>query len=182
METNTATLPLLARGQVSTKGGSALMGSRGPSPKPTALKALHGTARRDRSNPSEPQPQVTAVSCPAFLDSAAKAEWRRLIPHLVKLKLMSDLDRGLLAAYCAAWSRWRKAELAIQKFGEVLATPSGYMQKNPHVTIANESIRTLEKLAGHFGLSPSTRTRVSATPEEQEDDPFDEWEQRRRSR
>lgn len=136
--------------------------TRGPLPKPTHLKLISGTARKDRMNKREPKPEIKVPSCPDFLDEEAKREWRRITPQLKRLRIISRIDRAMLASYCQAWSRWKRAEEAIRQHGEVFITPNGFVQKRPEVTIARESMLLMEKAAQHFGLSPASRTRVKA--------------------
>jgi P27 family predicted phage terminase small subunit len=53
---------------------------------------------------------------PAYLDSLAKAEWKRIIP-LMELLPISELDRNLLAMYCNYYSIYIQASLDITKEG-----------------------------------------------------------------
>ena len=92
------------------------MARTGRPPKPTGLKLLEGTARPDRMR-HEPKPSIRAPRCPAWLSPAAKSEWRRLAKTLVKLGILSDLDRAVFASYCQSWAKWKQAEQAIQKHG-----------------------------------------------------------------
>lgn len=156
------------------------MGDRGPAPLPTAIKKLRGTARKDRENPAEPQPEVGRPACPKWLDGEAKAEWRRVVPLLLELRVLSKQDRAMLAVYCQAWSRWRAAEGVIAREGLTFVTESGFIAKHPAVTIAAESMRIMEKAAQHFGMTPSSRSRVSQTPAPPEKDPAEELLQRKK--
>jgi P27 family predicted phage terminase small subunit len=158
------------------------MALRGPIPLPTRRKELRGTLRKDRMNPDEPQPAITAPACPDFLDDAAQAEWARLAPQLLELRLLAETDRAMLAAHCVAWSRWERAERKVAEQGAVLTSSTGVQRRNPWTTIAKEARAELERTANHFGLSPATRGRVAAAPQTDEHDPFsrfDEWKRNR---
>lgn len=148
---------------------------RGRPPKPTALKVLSGTFRKDRQNTREPKPAAGIPGCPKFLNSTAKAEWRRIAPELARLGLLTSIDRACLAAYCQLWGRWQEAEAVLRRGGLTFTTPNGFMQKRPEVTIARESMALLRNFASEFGFSPASRTRVRAVPPEGEIDPFEEF-------
>ncbi|MCK1570794.1 P27 family phage terminase small subunit [Bradyrhizobium sp. 174] len=45
---------------------------------------------------------MRAPTCLSHLCPAAKAEWKRLASQLVVLRILTDLDRGALSAYCQA--------------------------------------------------------------------------------
>jgi phage terminase small subunit len=83
---------------------------RGRKPKPTYLKILDGNPGRRPNNPGEPQPPRRAPTCPSHLCPAAKAEWKRLAAQLTVLRILTELDRAALAAYCQAYGRWVEAE------------------------------------------------------------------------
>ena len=130
---------------------------RGRKPKPTHLRVLEGTAKH---NPSEPMPEPRVPTCPAHLCPSAKAEWKRLARMLFTLRIMTELDRSALAAYCQAYGRWVEAERKLQDTPMLLKLPSGYVQQNPWLTIANKQLELMHKYLSEFGLSPVSRSRV----------------------
>lgn len=130
-------------------------------PKPTALRVLEGNPGKRAINRNEPKPTGTPT-CPKHLDKAARVEWKRISVDLSRLGLLTSVDRAALAAYCAAWSRWITAEENVQKFGAVIKSPkSGYPVQNPYVGIANTSLQLMHRFATEFGLTPSSRVRLS---------------------
>ncbi len=78
---------------------------RGRKPKPTSLKLIEGNPGKRSLNKGEPRPAIDIPTCPAHLCSAAKAEWKRLAQMLFRLRVISHLDRAVLAAYCQAYGR-----------------------------------------------------------------------------
>ena len=82
---------------------------RGRKPKPTYL-LLDGNPGRQRPNSSEPELARRAPTCPSHLCPPAKAEWKRLAARLTGLRILTELDRAALAAYCQAYGRWVEAE------------------------------------------------------------------------
>lgn len=44
----------------------------------------------------------------------------------------------------------------------IFKTPSGYVQQVPQVSIAQQNLKIMQSLAGEFGLSPATRSRIIA--------------------
>lgn len=140
------------------------MPARGPKPKPTALKVLAGTNRPDRANPAEARPRAQRPTCPAHLCPAARSEWRRIIGELEPLGLVTKLDRAALAAYCQAWGRWVEAEEALRKHGVLVKSPSGFPMQSPYLAVANKAMNQMRLLLQEFGMSPSSRSRATASP------------------
>lgn len=146
------------------------MGKRGPPPKPSKLKKLEGTYRKDRdAGGASLQPPPGVPLRPKWLDKEARAEWDRVVPQLVELKVLTGLDGGALERYCVAHSNWVKAQRDVQKHGPVVKTPFG-PQKNPAIKLAQEERAAARLLAGELGLSPSARSRVKVTEKEPEED------------
>lgn len=135
---------------------------RGRPRKPTYLKVLHGTYRPDRAPKNEPQPDPSTPSCPKWLHPEAKREWRRIVPHLERLGLLTQVDRAALAAYCQLYARWWEAERAIKAHGLTQVTESGYVAQRPEVGIANSAIKQMRAYLSEFGLSPASRSRIDA--------------------
>ena len=76
--------------------------------------------------------------------------------------LLSQIDRAALAAYCQAWGRWVKAEQELTKHGSVTLTIHGTMKQSPYVVVARDAMEELRKFAVEFGMTPSSRSRVTA--------------------
>jgi P27 family predicted phage terminase small subunit len=132
----------------------------GRRPKPTKQKKLEGNPGKRKLNPLEPEPDSEIPSMPIHLDAAAQTEWKRITPHLLSLGLISEVDRGPIAAYCQSWSRWMDAEENVQRFGSLIKTPKGYPVQSPYVGIANHAMDQMRKFAIEFGMTPAARSRV----------------------
>jgi P27 family predicted phage terminase small subunit len=147
----------------------------GRKPKPTALKVLSGNPGKRPLNECEPKPSGVP-DCPEHLDTVAKQEWDRVSAELISIGLLTSVDRAALAAYCAAYSRWVKAEQAIQKHGEVIKTQSGNAIQNPYVGVANRALDLMHKFLSEFGMTPSSRSRLHVNaPTPESDDPYAEF-------
>jgi len=146
---------------------------RGRKPKPTRLKLITGNPGKRALNMDEPRPDAQVPECPAELSPAARREWDRLVGDLSKLRLLTNLDRAALAAYCGAYALWAEATEAIQKFGAMVKSPSGYPIQSPYVSIANRQAELMMRIAGEFGFTPASRSRI-ATPREHEPNLFDQ--------
>jgi len=145
----------------------------GRKPIPTAIKQLNGNPGKRPLNRNEPKFGTHGVTCPKHLDKTARAEWKRVSAELSTTGLLTTVDRAALAAYCAAWSRWVDAELNIQKFGTVIKSPkSGFPIQNPYVGIANTALDQMRKFAVEFGMTPSSRSRISTADGPTSGDPF----------
>lgn len=143
--------------------------------KPDPLKVIEGTFRADRSNPDAPAPETEIPSCPPQLSPAAKAEWYRIAPLLENLGIIAKVNRSSLAAYCALYARWIKAEKEIQRQGEVIemigATDKEtgeplytFSKKSPWVDISLNCAMEMRRYANEFGLTPASQAKVNAKP------------------
>lgn len=158
-----------------------MSGSRGPLPKPTALKLLEGNAGKRSLNLADGvNPRVEAPTAPKHLGIEARKEWKRITPLLEDLGLVSGLDRAALALYCQAVGRLSELETA---FGGMVnrltdnadapmsypdavyaashsVTPSGYAQQSVIVQLIKSHREQVNRYLMHFGLSPAARGRV----------------------
>ena len=149
------------------------MGIMGRPPKPTAIRVLEGNRSKTPLNEREPRPRTTRVHCPTWLDVEAKREWRRVIPELKRLGLMTIVDVAALAGYCQAYSRWQQAERVLTEKGltmEIETKGGGmYEQQRPEVSIAQKYYALMMSTAAKFGFEPSSRSRLSV-PGQREDE------------
>src|SRR5437763_1579692 len=148
---------------------------RGLRPKPTRLKVLTDNPGMRPQNTTEPNPQTAVPDCPPELGEIARREWNRLVGELVALRMITNLDRAALAAYCGAYALWAEATEAIQKYGTMIKSPSGFPVQSPYLAIANRQAEIMMRIASEFGFTPASRSRIS-TPYEPEQTLFDALE------
>lgn len=155
----------------------------GRKPKPTGLKVVTGNPGGRALPKNEPKPKVRIPTAPAHLSAPAKSEWKRVSKELYNLGLLSGVDRAALASYCQCYGRWRTAEAEIKKCapkkgfqngGLLAVTSNGNFIQNPLVGIANTAMRDMMRYAAEFGMTPSARTRIEASPLT-DDEPEDEF-------
>jgi P27 family predicted phage terminase small subunit len=125
------------------------------------MKVLTGNPGKRPMNKYEPKPELTIPECPNELGPVVRREWDRLASELDKLKILNALDRAALAAYCGAHTLWAEATEAIQKFGTMVKSPSGYPIQSPYVSIANRQAEIMMRIASEFGFTPASRSRIS---------------------
>ena len=145
---------------------------QGRKPKPTVLKLLHGTARKDRINPKEPKLKPEKCLPPPGLTELGKEFWDEIGEELFLAGLLTRLDRHALAVLAEAYGRWRFCQREIEKHGMFVKHGSkiykdgtksqGYVVLSPYLTVANKMFEQLARMFPEFGLTPSSRTRVSA--------------------
>jgi P27 family predicted phage terminase small subunit len=148
-------------------------GRQGRKPRPTKLKVLEGNPGKRRLNDKESDPPPAIPSCPEHLSPAAKKEWERVTPLLEKLGLLSQIDGAALSLYCQAWGRWVEAEGALKTYGVMVKSPNGFPMQSPYLAVANRAMEQIRAMLTEFGISPSSRSRVSASPSEDDDDWLD---------
>lgn len=147
------------------------MAGMGRPPKPTRLKVAAGNPGKRPLNPAEPRPAVAVPSCPDWLSPLAEAEWRRITPELHRLGLVSVIDRAALAAYCQAVAEVEEATRALDAEGRVCVWPvfdkqgvkvGERLKAHPCVAMQRSAAQLVKQFLVEFGLSPASRTRVSA--------------------
>lgn len=145
------------------------MGLRGPAPKPSAIKKAQGTYRPDRAARNEAQPGAgqRTPNAPAWLDFKAKAIWQRHARRLWDAGLLTDIDVSALAALCEAEALYQTAVAMLATGGVVTTTETGYAYPSPWVAIRTQALKQCQLLWREFGMTPSSRTRVSAQQEEE---------------
>ena len=141
-------------------------------PKPAYLKALAGNPGKRKLPETAVNPAPIAPKIPDYLSKEARREWKRILPELEALGLLSKIDLACLAAYCAAYGRWAEAEKHLKKHGPITISPNGYEQKSAWLTIADKALDQLRKYIVELGLSPASRGRVAANPMEADGDDF----------
>ena len=141
-----------------------MSGRTGRPPKPHHLKVIEGNpGKRSLAEPVKAPPSKPA--CPSWLSKYAKTEWRRIVPVLDSLGVLTQVDRSTLAAYCEAVSTFKAATETIEEFGVLVeGRRKGEAVKNPALQIQRDAARLIATYSSMFGLSPSDRVRLGADP------------------
>ena len=145
----------------------------GRKPLPTRLKLVKGTLRKHRVRSDEPTPGTENVAPPGYMSKAARKQWEITCPQLLDAGVMTDMDVDALAMYCEAFARWRDANEQIKKHGPVVMAKSGFPVQSPYVAISNKAFDQMKSMLTEFGMTPSSRTRVSTVKPPEGPNPFD---------
>lgn len=143
------------------------MGKRGPIAKSDEQEILEGNPSKRPLKGKSPQPDKGIPNCPSWLSDEAKQEWKRVTPELIKLGLLTNLDRNILAGYCNSYALWQQAQECIFKQGAVYVTAKGKLQPRPEIDIAKTAGEMMNNFAAELGLTLTSRARMRLlTPDE----------------
>ena len=141
-----------------------------PARKPTRLKRLTGTLRKDRENPNEPTPAPGAPPPRRGMAPATRAWYRRLAALLDAQRITTKMDAAALELLSDALAERDQARLIVLRDGAVYqtTTPAGCPMWRPHpcVAIAADAWRRASTMLKEYGLTSASRARVNAAPED----------------
>lgn len=101
-----------------------------------------------------------APPAPAWLPEYAKAEWRRVLPTLVKQRKIASNELGVVESYCVAVANMRAAQERIDEDGHFITSPtSGELKRHPATTLLKEAIESARRLAAELGITPASRNK-----------------------
>ena len=106
-----------------------------------------------------------ALAPPEWLDNDAKEEFDRVVKECNEIDILDNLDRGILAIYANAWSRYEKiarlimargcGELGIRdsKYGE-------YETVSPLVKAEGEYVKQIMACSSKLGMATTDRLKL----------------------
>lgn len=149
----------------------------GRRPTPTALKVLEGNPGKRPLNQREPKPQKRAPRCPDWLEDEAKAEWARLSDAMERMGILTEMDMAAFASYCQSYARWKEAEEHLTIEGRTIdGGKDGKVVASPYVSIAQNYMKSMNRYASEFGLTPAARSRIIAGNGQQGESTGDEMD------
>lgn len=102
------------------------------------------------------------ITCPSWLDAEAKKEWKRILKLLEsEKKEFTEKDLKALEGYCVSYSKWKRCEQIIDEKGFTFATPNGYEQQRPEVSIGNKAQGEMRSWMKELGLTEASRARMN---------------------
>jgi P27 family predicted phage terminase small subunit len=148
--------------------------------KPTALLAPSSIAKggaryADRAN--EPKYAVIEIGEPPSIlmwDELACQVWRETAAFLNVSKVMTVADINHLILYCQTFADWRRDEAIVALDGRTVPTDRGGMQKHPLLAVISQNKALLNTLSQQFGMTPASRSKVTAAPGEKPKSTFAE--------
>jgi P27 family predicted phage terminase small subunit len=146
---------------------------RGRKPVPTALKLVKGNPGRRRLPKNEPKPQRAVPTPPEHLSQRAALAWGAMSARLDTAHVLTVLDGLGLEQLCENYGEILDLREDIKTNGrfEVIEMTNG--SKRTVARAAYEKLADAERrfraMLTEFGLTPSSRSRVTATPDENAD-------------
>lgn len=80
--------------------------------------------------------------------------------QLTPLRMLTHLDRAALASSCAAYALWAEATQAVQTYGAMVKSPSGYPVQSPYVSIANRQTDIMSVRVRLYASEPQPDQRA----------------------
>lgn len=167
------------------------MGGRGPKPLPANVHMLRGNPSKKSEGAllGEFSPEVEIPGFPSWIWPEAKKEWKRISVELERYGLISKLDRAALVLYCQAWAKMVWAEQMLSRAmaeserkradaeakgeeytggdGIMVKTAGGNFTYSHHWVVGKHAAAEVKRYLDLFGLSPSSRTKVSTSDNRQ---------------
>lgn len=101
---------------------------------------------------------------PAWLPEEAKAEWKRVLPSLIKRRVLTDTDIAVVEAYCLAAGTVQRSQATIGREGDT--TEAG--KRHPAFQTMFQALTEMRRLAAEIGLTPASRMKAGKAPEGEE--------------
>jgi len=142
----------------------------GRKPKPTRLKLITGNPGKRPLNKKEPKPKQTVPACPDFVQGEARKTWQKISKKLHRIGLLTEIDGMALAVLCQSWAEYLEASAKLRETGMLVKSPNGYPMMNPYLSISNQAVKKVRSLLAEFGMSPSSRSRITASGSNRDSD------------
>lgn len=141
---------------------------RGRKPIPAEIKALQGTLRKHRLNPSEPKGTPGRPSAPGWLSPRAAELFDATCDAMAARGTLAVEWRDAIAAYAASIEDVEIATAEIRKHGATYvthtATGDTIVRPRPETAMRSEAMRRAATLRAELGLGPASALRVAAAP------------------
>jgi P27 family predicted phage terminase small subunit len=100
---------------------------------------------------------------PRHLDKIARREWKQLCPMLERMGVLTEADGIALANLCVDYSILQQAQESLAKVGLLSKTEkTGMIHQSPLLNIIAVTTARVMRGLREFGLTPASRTRVTA--------------------
>ena len=137
----------------------------GTRPKPAAQRLREGNPGRRPIDENQPEGDGNRPPKPPHITGKAAKTWKWLCDVLDDLGLLASTDVAIIALYCDTWTEYVEARKNVNKYGPILFSKKDNMPfSSPYLNQEAMFKKQLERYLTELGLSPSSRSRVSAVP------------------
>ena len=151
---------------------------KGRKPLSNAVKEASGAFVKDpqRRNADEPKPKLGRPRIPSAVeeDPAAKSRWHWVCDQLESMNLLAVTDQGLIAGYCLDYSMMLALWETIKGGNVSDMDEKGRTKLKPEANQFHTYSDRILKREAELGLTPSSRSRLKA-PQNEEEDAFEQW-------
>lgn len=151
---------------------------------PRELKELHGSlnATRDKELPIKGT-IVIGLEAPSDLNEWGQRYWLDIMEEYQRLGIITRVDVGALHSVCYWFGLMNEAADIVSAKGLEVevekVTPKGesytVTETNPMIAVADKAFKNYIAMCREFGLTPASRTRISA-PDQKDGDKFAEFD------
>ena len=143
--------------------------TRGPKPKPTRLKILTGNPGKRPMNTNEPRSKGGLPTPPRHLSASVRKVWKRLREQIKGSGIATSLDTVAFEMLCKSYADYLDACEKVSQFGAVwIDKGEAKIPKfaySPYWAVMNREWKKVQTMLVEFGLTPSSRSRVQASPD-----------------
>ncbi len=155
------------------------MAKTGRPRKPTEIRVLEGnrSKRPLPMNEPKPPPAMNDVKPPSWMNKDGKKMWKRLVPTLQRLRLLTEADLESFSMLCQSWGDYVEFVKDIKKNGKycIYVNKGGGENEveRPAVKLMHRAYERYKALCSEFGLTPASRTRIEVKALDEEYDPME---------
>jgi P27 family predicted phage terminase small subunit len=157
------------------------MGQRGPTGKPTKMKVLQGTFRKDRAPDNEAKPDIVKPEKPSWMKlhkykvaenkdrdimKYANEYWDDNAEKMAAIGLLTEIDIQSFAMFCVAYGEFINSLLKMVKQGSIVKFNSGHVEQHPYAIRSDKGFNKYRQMCKQFGTTPASRTGIEAEVKE----------------
>ncbi|WP_125589760.1 phage terminase small subunit P27 family [Companilactobacillus jidongensis] len=97
---------------------------------------------------------------PRYMMDDAKALWKKLVPQLNKVGLVTTLDQTNLELFCTQYAEYKEANEQLKEYGSVYEDSNGNLKKNPAVNIIDICSKNMRTLGITLGIDFNSHSQL----------------------
>jgi P27 family predicted phage terminase small subunit len=137
------------------------------------LKIIAGTDQPCRINKDEPQPKSDNIRPPRGLNRRTKTVFNHLLEQLLECRVATEIDAIALGMLATAIVEMNDIQASLEKTGVMVRGRHGYPVISPLFRAARQKQADVRSMLIEFGMTPSSRTRVSKAADSKAGDDWD---------